>query len=161
MNRTRTITWEDPKAAMAQARNMSGLEVLRAMVAGTLPPPPIAQLFGFTLVSVEPGLITMAMPVGEHLYNTIGIVHGGVAATLLDTVMGIAVQSLLPTGGSCATLEIKVSYIRPITEAIDTITGQGRVINAGRKIAFAEGTITDSDGKLYATASTTCAIREV
>jgi uncharacterized protein (TIGR00369 family) len=161
MNRTRTITWEDPKPALAQARQMSGLETLHAIIAGTLPPPPIAQLFGFTIISVEPGLITMAMPTGEHLYNTIGMVHGGVAATLLDTVMGTAVHSMLPSGRNCATLEIKVSYIRPITEATGIITGQGRVINTGRNVAFAEGTITDSAGKVYATGSTTCSIWEI
>ena len=100
----------------------------------------------------------MTMPVGEYLYNPIGSVHGGAAATLLDTVMGCAVHSLLAQGQSYATLEIKINYLRPITDALDQVIGEGRIINAGRRAAFAEGKITDANGKIYATGSTTCAI---
>jgi uncharacterized protein (TIGR00369 family) len=161
MTRSRTITWEDPRAAAAAARKLSGLDALQAMIAGTIPPPPIVKLLGIDMAAAEPGLVTMTLPIGEYLYNPIGSVHGGVAATLLDSVMGCAVHSVLPAGTAYSTLEIKISYIRPITEATGLITGKGRVINAGRKAAFAEGTITDAAGKIYATGTTTCAVWEI
>jgi uncharacterized protein (TIGR00369 family) len=157
-DRTRIITWDDPKATALKGRTMSGIDYLNAMFAGEIPPPPILKLFGFISGTVAPGKVAMVLPIGEYLYNPIGSVHGGAAATMLDTVMGCAVQSMLAAGQSYATLEIKVNYLRPITDALDRVTAEGRTINVGRKAAFAEGTITDAKGKLYATASTTCAI---
>jgi uncharacterized protein (TIGR00369 family) len=156
--RTRLVTWEDPKASAVKGQSLSGIDYLRAMFNGEMPPPPIMQLIGISAGSVEPGLVTMTLPIGEYLYNPIGSVHGGAAATLLDSVMGCAVHSLLAQGQSYATLEIKINYIRPITDAITQVTAEGHVTNAGRKAAFAEGKITDATGKLYATGSTTCAI---
>jgi uncharacterized protein (TIGR00369 family) len=155
MTRSRTITWEDPLATAAKVRGMNGLD---AAMAGEIPPPPISQLLGTKLTKVEPGNVTMELPIGEYLYNPIGSVHGGVAATLLDSVLGCAVQSTLPQGRLYTTLELKISYLRPITEATGTVTAIGRVLTSGRKAAFAEGQITDASGKLLATASTTCAV---
>ncbi|HQT46308.1 MAG: hypothetical protein B7X08_02595 [Acidocella sp. 20-63-7] len=158
MSRTRTTTWEDPHAAAAHMQTLSGLEALHAMASGEIPPPPIIQLLGITLTSIAPGHIVMQLPIGEHLYNGLGTVHGGTAATLLDSVMGCAIQSLLPRKRAFTTLELKVSYQRAITQSTGLITAEGHSLSVGRKAGFAEGRITDASGKLYATASTTCAI---
>jgi uncharacterized protein (TIGR00369 family) len=160
MTRSRTVTWEDPAATAALVRGRSGLEALQAMIAGEIPPPPIVRLLGISMASAAHGVVTMELPIGEYLYNPIGSVHGGVAATLLDSVMGCAVQSTLPHGRLYTTLELKISYIRPITVAIGIVTATGRTISSGRKAAFAEGQITDAEGKLLVTASTTCAVWE-
>jgi uncharacterized protein (TIGR00369 family) len=161
MTRAHTITWEDPLASAAQLRTLSGLEALQAMIAGSIPPPPIVKLLGITLAGAEPGLVTMTLPLAEYHYNPIGSVHGGIAATLLDSVMGCAVHTTLPHGRAYSTLEIKISYLRPMTLATGTITAEGRVINTGRKAAFAEGKIFDAAGKLLATGSTTCAVWDI
>jgi uncharacterized protein (TIGR00369 family) len=158
--RTRTIDWEDPREMAALGAKMAGLDYLHAMIAGKIPPPPIVKLMGINMISAEPGLVVMKLAVGEYLYNPIGSVHGGVAATLLDSVMGCAVHSVLPQGRAYSTLEIKISYLRAITDALGEVTAEGRVVNAGRKAAFAEGRIVDAAGKLYATGSTTCAVWE-
>ena len=158
MTRSHTITWEDPLTTARRVRAMSGLDSLHAMIAGEIPPPPIVKLLGITLATAEPGLVTMTLPLAEFHYNPIGSVHGGIAATLLDSVMGCAVQTTLPHGRVYTTLELKISYLRPMTVANGTITAEGRVISAGRKAAFAEGKIFDPTGKLLATGSTTCAV---
>jgi uncharacterized protein (TIGR00369 family) len=157
-DRCRTIIWDDPKPMAARAQTMTGIDILQAMIAGRLPPPPIARLIGISMGTAEPGLVTMTLPIGEHLYNPIGCVHGGAAATLLDTVMGCAVQSMLPVGRLYTTLEIKITYLRPITDALEEVVAEGRILQAGRKAAFAEGKIVDAQGKVYATGSTTCAV---
>jgi uncharacterized protein (TIGR00369 family) len=156
--RSRTITWTDPAETAAHARSLPGLAALRAVLAGELAQPPIARLFGFTMTRVEDGLVEMQMPIGEHLYNPIGLVHGGTAATLLDSVMGCAVQSTLPQGTGYATLELKINYLKPITLATGHIIATGRLVSGGRRAAFADGEIRDAAGRLLATGTTTCAI---
>jgi uncharacterized protein (TIGR00369 family) len=158
MTRTRTISWGDPQAAAAAAATLPGLDALHAIIAGKISAPPIAELVGFTITAAAPGLVTMELPIGEYHYNPIGSVHGGIAATLLDSVMGCAIHTMLPQGRAYSTLELKISYIRAVTLATGAVTATGRVINVGRKAAFAEATLTDSSGKLYATGSTTCAV---
>jgi len=156
--RSRTVDWEDPTAMAAKGQAMAGLDYLRAIIAGEIPSPPIVKLMGIVMASAEPGLVKMVLPIGEYLYNPIGSVHGGVAATLLDSVMGCAVHTLLPRGRAYSTLEIKINYLRPMTDALAEVTAEGRVVNLGRKAAFAEGKIVDAAGKIYATGSTTCAV---
>jgi uncharacterized protein (TIGR00369 family) len=156
--RTRTFDWEDPKAAAALGQTMAGIDYLQAIIDGKIPPAPIAKLFGFRLAKVEPGLAVFTLPIGEHMYNPIGSVHGGTAATLLDSVMGCCIHTLLPAGRAYSTLEIKISYLRPMTDALNEVTAEGRVINLGRKAAFSEGKIFDAAGKIYATGTSTCAV---
>jgi len=156
--RSRTITWDDPASTAAQAREMAGIDALRAVMAGDIGQPPIARLFGFTITKVEPGLVEMQLPIGEHLYNPNGTVHGGTAATLLDSVMGCAVHSTLAHGQAYATLELKINYLKPITLATGAITATGRVVSGGRRAAFADGEIRDATGRLLATGTTTCAV---
>jgi putative MATE family efflux protein len=130
-DRRRVVTWQDPKAAARAGREMAGLDYLQAMVEGRLPPPPIIQLLGIRMVSVEPGRVRMDLPVGEYLYNPLGSVHGGAIATILDSVMGCAVHSVQPKGRGYTTLEIKVNYLRAITDAVGPVTAEGRVVHAG------------------------------
>ncbi len=156
--RERTVAWGDPKAAARAGRTMAGLDFLLAMRDGALPPPPALVLLGIEMAEAEPGRVVMRLAPGEHLYNPLGSVHGGLIATLLDSVMGCAVHSTLPRGRGYTTLEIKVNYLRPVTEATGVVSAEGRVVHAGRQAAVAEARLTDAAGKLYATASTTCLV---
>ncbi|UHC15648.1 PaaI family thioesterase [Methylobacterium currus] len=156
--RERRVTWADPRALARAGQGLAGLDFLRALIAGEVPPPPIVALMGIMLAEAEPGRVTMRMPAGEYLYNPIGSVHGGALATLLDSVMGCAVHSTLPAGRGYTTLEIKVNYLRAVTEASGCVTAVGRVVHAGRRQAVAEASLTDESGRLCATASTTCLV---
>jgi len=155
-NRQRVVTWSDPKAAAQLGRGMAGIDYLRAMRDRAVPPPPVVLLLGIEMAEVEAGRVVMRLQPGEHLYNPLGSVHGGMIATLLDSVMGCAVHSTLPRGRGYTTLEIKVSYLRAVGEATGTVSAEGQVVHAGRQAAVAEGRLTDATGRLYATASTTC-----
>ena len=156
--RERTVSWSDPKEAARAGRAMAGLDFLIAMRDGTLPSPPALVLLGIEMAEAEPGRIVMRLLPGEHLYNPLGSVHGGMIATLLDSVMGCAVHSTLPQGRGYTTLEIKVNYLRAVTEGAGVVSAEGRVVQAGRQAAVAEARLTDAAGKLYATASTTCLV---
>ena len=111
--RTRTVTWEDPHALAEAGRGLSGLEYLQKIIAGELPRPPISALMDFGLTELSEGRAVFTVEPAEYHYNPIGVVHGGLAATLLDSAMGCAVQSMLPAGAGYTTLEIKVNYVRP------------------------------------------------
>ena len=154
--RTRTIHWEDPLAAAARGRDLSGLELLEAIRSGRISPPPIALLLGFEIVELADGQVTFAVVPAEFHYNPIGVVHGGVAAALLDTVMGCAVQSKLPRGRAYTTLDVQVRYLRPLTVTTGRVLGTGTIVHSGGRIATAEGRIVDASGKLYATGTTSC-----
>jgi uncharacterized protein (TIGR00369 family) len=154
--RTRTVTWDDPLPAARAGALLSGIEYLRGIAQGTFPPPPIALLLGFTLEEVDEGRVVFTAEPGEHHYNPIGVVHGGLAATLLDSAMGCAVHSLLPRGRAYTTLEIKVNYVRAIRRESGRLRASGSVVHMGGKIATAEGRIVDASGQLCAHATTTC-----
>jgi uncharacterized protein (TIGR00369 family) len=156
--RTRTITWEDPLPLAQQGRAMSGLAYLRAIQRGELPSPPIAALLGMSIAEVEEGRVVFTVRPAEYHYNPIGVVHGGLAATLLDSAMGCAVHSTLPAGTGYTTLEIKVNYVRALTSEIGDARAEGIVIHRGGRVATAEGRLVGPDGALYAHATTTCII---
>lgn len=156
--RTRTITWNDPIPALRSLQTMSGIAHLKAMQSGELPSPPIITLIGMEMIDVSEGHVVFSAEPAEYHYNPLGTVHGGVVATLLDSAMGCAVQSLLPAGTGYTTLEIKVNYLRPITTATGTITCEGTIIHLGGRIATAQARITDAAGKLYAHSTATCII---
>jgi len=156
--RTRVITWEDPTETVLTGKSISGIAFLRAMQSGELPPPPFAALLGIWITEVSEGRVVFAAEPSEYHYNPLGTVHGGVIATLLDSALGCAVQSMLPAGTSYTTLELKVNYLRPITEKTGTIYAEGKIIHLGGRIATAEARLTDAKGKLYAHATTTCII---
>lgn len=157
-SRTRTITWEDPMQGAETGRRMRGLEYLKAMQSGEVPPPPIALLMNMGVTEVEEGRVVFSAGPGEYHYNPIGTVHGGLAATLLDSAMGCAIHSVLPAGTGYTTLELKVNYLRPMTSKTGTVYCEGKVIYVGGRVATAEGRLTDADGKLYAHGTTTCMV---
>ena len=146
---------------VADVKAMSGLDFLTAMRDGKLPGPPIARLLAFDLIEVEHGRAVFAgTPTQDH-YNPIGSVHGGYAATLLDSCMGCAVQSTLPQGTGYTTLEFKVSLVRAITLTTGEVKAEGKILTTGRRIATAEGRLVDSGGKLLAHATTTCLVMQL
>ena len=159
--RTRSFTWDDPMTCAAAARAMSGRDFLEAMVRGDYPRPPIAHALGFALVEVGEGAAVFEVTPAEYHYNPIGVVHGGLLATLLDSAMGCAVNAALPVGMGFTTLEIKVNYLRPLTMATGPVRAEGTVVHLGRRVAVAEASLSDASGKVYATASATCLILAV
>jgi uncharacterized protein (TIGR00369 family) len=156
--RVRTVTWEDPMIGAVAAASMDGLDYLRAIGSGEVPPPPIALLLGMEAPRVDPGSAVFSLEPGEHLYNPIGSVHGGVLATLLDSALGCAVHSTLPTGVGYTTVDLNVTYLRPVTRDSGRLTCQAEIVHSGRKVATARARVVDGDGRLYATATTTCLI---
>jgi uncharacterized protein (TIGR00369 family) len=156
--RSRTFEWEDPRLLLDAARGTSGLEFLQRFTKRELPPPPIGALMDFTLVEVSPGRAVFTAEPAEFHYNPIGVVHGGLAATLLDSAMSCAVHSMLPPGVGYTTLEIKVNFVRALTAATGQVRSEGTVVHMGSRTATAEGRIVDRDGKLYAHATTTCIV---
>ena len=158
--RRRDVTWEDPLVSAALARDLSGLDYLLGIAEGRIAPPPIAALIGMNIVRVEPGRVTFGLDVGEHLYNPIGSVHGGVFCTLLDSAMGCAVHSSLDRGQAYTTLELKVNIVKALTLNTPSVAATGQVISGGRRVVTASGQITGPDGGLYAHATTTCLVFE-
>jgi uncharacterized protein (TIGR00369 family) len=145
-------------AGREELRAHSGIEFLSAIGSGALPPAPIAELLGITPISVAPGVtVFQGAPTLAH-YNPSGVVHGGYAASLLDTAVGCAIHSLLPAGKGYTTLELKVNYIRAMTDKTGPVRAEGKVVNLGGQVGIAEGRITDANGKLYAFATTTCLV---
>jgi uncharacterized protein (TIGR00369 family) len=156
--RSLAVSWADPHALAQAARSMPGIEFLRAIRDGHLPPAPIAQLMGFSLVEVEPGYAVFECTPDERHYNPIGVVHGGLAMTLLDSAMGCCVQSRIAEKTAYTTLEAKTNLVRPITSTTGKLRAIGKVVHVGSRIATAEGRLEDAAGKLYAHATTTCIV---
>ncbi len=156
--RSLAITWSDPQELAAAGRTMAGIDFLRAILDGRLPLPPICELLGFRPVEVEPGRVVFEVLPGEQHYNPIGVVHGGLAMTLLDSAMGCSVQSRMPAGGGYTTLEAKTNLVRAISSQTGKLRAVGKLINLGKRVATAEGRLEDLSGKLYAHASTTCLV---
>jgi uncharacterized protein (TIGR00369 family) len=137
---------------------MSGLEFVQGLASGALPLNTIAQTLGYDVTEAENGRVVVTLePTVAHL-NPAGTVHGGLTATLLDSCMGLAVQSTLDKGVSQTTLEFKISLLRPITPETGPIRAEGKVLNCGRRIGSAEGRVTDAKGRLLAHGTTTCLI---
>jgi uncharacterized protein (TIGR00369 family) len=135
-----------------------GIEVLRDMIDGRLPPPPISQALDFILVSVDPGLAVFQGRPGSRFLNPLGGLHGGWYATLLDSCVGCAVHTTMPVGRAYTTLELKMNLVRAIGPDVALVRAEGRVVHGGRQVATAEGRLVGPDGRLYAHATTTCLI---
>ncbi len=142
-------------------KSLSGYDFLRGILDGRVPPPPIMITLGYRPAEFEIGRVVFKAELDGRAYNPIGVIHGGFAATLLDTVTGCAVHSTLPAGTGYTTIELKVNFLRPLVVQLGEITATGKVINSGRRTALATGEITDKDGKLLAYASSTCLIFEL
>lgn len=150
--RSSVIQWSDPSIGLRAMPTMSGIDYLRAMLAGELPGPPIADRMGFTLESVDDGKAAFTCTPDESHANPIGAIHGGLVCTLLDSAIGCAAQTTLPAGTGYTSIELKVNYLRPV-RAGDELTCTGRVVKPGRRVIFAEGEVTDASGRVVATAS--------
>jgi uncharacterized protein (TIGR00369 family) len=158
--RTRKVTWADPSATAAGVRNRTGLEFLAAIVNGAVPAAPIQATLGFELVAVEPGMARFRLVPGEHHFNPMNSVHGGVACTLLDSAMSSAVMTTLDERTGYSTADLTVHLTRPIHLDTGIVTAEGRVLHRGKRVATAEGRLTDVDGRLLAHATTTCVLME-
>jgi uncharacterized protein (TIGR00369 family) len=159
--RRRELAWQDPLPVAAQGARMSGLEYIQALAAGELPPPPIAVLMRLQPVEVEPGRAVFDGEPGEEHYNPIGVVHGGYAATILDSALGCAVHTTLPAGAGYTTLSLEVKLVRPITRETPRVQAEAEVLHRGRRQATATARLVAADsGKLLAHASATCLIVE-
>jgi uncharacterized protein (TIGR00369 family) len=146
-----------PSAMLARER--SGMEMLEAVIEGTIAPPPIADLLGMSLVEVQQGRAVFAVEPTEWMYNPIGSVHGGIAATLLDSCMGCAIHSTLPAGVGYTTSDLQIRYARGMTVDTGRVLAEGTVVHAGRRLATAEGRLTEeATGKLIAHATTACIV---
>jgi uncharacterized protein (TIGR00369 family) len=143
---------------LEQVRALDGLDLFKGLMEGRFPAPPIAKVLGFQVAEVERGRVVFTYtPVFDH-YNPLGTAHGGVAATLLDSVMGCCVHTTLKAGIGYTTVEIKVNYVRAMTDETGPVRVEGKVINVGSRIATAEGRLHDKEGRLLAHGTTTCLI---
>jgi uncharacterized protein (TIGR00369 family) len=143
-----------------QQNSMTGLEFVQGLASGALPLNTIAQTLGYDIVEAEDGRVVITAEPRDTYLNPAGTVHGGLAATLLDSCMGLAVRSTLPKGINSTTLEFKISFVRPITPQTGEIRAEGWVINCGRRVGIAEGRITDRQGRVLVHGTTTCLIFE-
>ncbi len=137
---------------------LSGLELMRGMVEGRYPAAPIAKLMNMRGGDAGEGWVTFIGVPGREHYNPGGTVHGGYAATLLDSCMACAVQTTLPAGMGSTTIDLNVTFLKAMTHRTGEVTARGEVISSGKRIATARGTLTDSDGRVLATATTTCLV---
>jgi len=137
-------------------KTLTGVEYMRRVAAGDMPGAPMVLLLGMRLTDVAEGRVTLTAELQPEFENGLGIAHGGFAATMLDTALSCAVNTVMPAGKIFTTLEMKINYIRPVTRQSGTVTCTGTVVHAGAKTATAEGRITGPDGKLYAHGTVTC-----
>ena len=161
MNDTSTPKVEYGVTPLPVMASMPGLDFVRAIFARKLPEPPIMEPVEPFDCTAETGHVVIHSVPGVRHYNPIGSVHGGYAAILLDSAMGLAVQTTLPAGTGYTTLEFKISFIRGMSKDTGVIRTEGKVINAGRRVATAEASISDASGKLLAHATTTCLVFEL
>jgi uncharacterized protein (TIGR00369 family) len=159
--RNRTITWQDPVASAAVGAEMAGLDYVRAIQAGEVPPPPIAVVMNFSIAELEEGRAIFIGEPGEEHYNPIGVVHGGYASTILDSALGCAVHTTCPAGVGYTSQTLEVKYLRPIMRDTGAVRSEAEVIHRGRKTATAEAKLASVEtGKLLATGTSTCLILE-
>jgi len=156
--RDRSYDWQDPAPSAAAARDIDGLAFLEAILDGKLPGPPVARTLDFAPVSVQPGEVVFEFTPTEFHYIPIGTVHGGVLATLCDSACACAVQSRLPAGAFYTSLDLSVKFLRPVTSATGRMTCAGTVTHLGTRSALAQAQLTDSRGKLFAHATSSCMI---
>ncbi len=146
---TKTVSWWwAPESMRPHLAGLSGLDYVQGMIDGHFPPPPFASILGLRLSHVSPGEAVFHCTPDESQFNPIGLVHGGVLCTLLDSAMGVAVQTQLDAGVAYASIEMKVSFLRPLPADGSEIEVRGRALKIGRKVAFAEGHAYDSQGRL-------------
>ncbi|MGX4772452.1 PaaI family thioesterase [Bradyrhizobium guangdongense] len=153
--RERVVDWQAPMPVAKMAMRLSGIDAMHGIRDGRLPPPPFAKLIGFVMAVVEPGRIVMELEPREDLENTIGLLHGATAAALLDTAMGCAISTRLEAGQSSVTLDLKMTFLRPLSVRSGLISAEGRVIKLGRQASYTEGFVRDGKGALAVHATAT------
>ena len=159
MERTKTISWDDPhRNKRDAATSISGLDYLKAIKEDRISPPPVANLVGYKICEVDHGYAAFELNPEEYHYNPFATVHGGIVSTLLDTAMTSSVLSTLPKGFSCTTIEIKVNFVKPVTTDTGILKCEARPIHVGKKLATAEGKMKDKKGVLRAHGVSTCSI---
>jgi len=153
--RERVVAWPAPGPVAKVAAGMTGMEAMCAIRDGRLPGPPMAYLIGFRMSLVEKGRIVMELDPEESLENTVGLLHGATAAAVLDTAMGCAISTMLPAGQASVTLDLNLTYLRPLSVRSGTIAAEGKLIKLGRQTSYAEGFVRDGKGNLavHATAN--------
>lgn len=158
MERKRTVTWDDPKNSARDAASISGLDYLKAIKNGSVSPPPAAMLIGYRIAEVDNGYAVFELDPQEYHYNPFATVHGGIVSTVMDTAMTASLLSTLPKGFGCSTVEIKVSFIRPITAKTEVLRCEARPIHIGKRLATVEARLKDKNGELFAHGVSTCSI---
>jgi uncharacterized protein (TIGR00369 family) len=159
--RTRSYTYAAPDRGPSRWKGVSGLDAMRQLIGGAAPPPPIASTLDFTLVQVDPGVAAFEGQPAEWLENPLGTVHGGWISTLLDSALGCAVHSTLAPGMAYTSATLEVKFLRPVLATTGRLRAEGRVLHGGSRLAVVSATLTGvADGKLYASATSTCMIFE-
>ena len=146
----------DAQTIVEARTELSGLDVFRRMIAGTLPPPPLVSLLGMRMIEADEGRVVFTADPAEAYYNGRGVVHGGYLATLLDSAMGCAINSRMPPGKYFTTLELKINYTRPVDVSVGTLRCEATVIHLGNRVGTADGRVVGADGRIYAHGTTTC-----
>ena len=149
-------TADEKEEKTEERRVLSGLEYMRQLLTGEREPSGMARLMNMRLVEVEEGRAVFAVEPDERHYNGLGIAHGGLAATLLDSALGCAINTVMPAGRVFTTLEMKINYVRPMRRETGEVLCEATVLHAGSRVATAEGQIVDAAGKLYAHGTATC-----
>ncbi len=157
-DRSRTVTWDDPADALQKIVGLTGLEAMQKVIRGEVSASPFVDLLGIRAIEAEEGRVTVVVRPGEYHLNPTGTAHGGLAATLLDSAMWSAVQTTMPVNGFTATLQMNVNYLRPIAMTGGDVRAEGKVLHRGRRTAAASGSVFDSDGRLCAHGTITCAV---
>lgn len=158
--RERTFRWTDPRELSRPVFNQVGIEWLRRIKAGELPPPPIVEALGFEIEEIGDGRVVFSMRAEEWMCNPASVVHGGMAATLLDTVLTLAVVSRLPKGKTAQTIQMNLHYVRPLLPTGEKAIGEGNALHVGTTMGTAEGRVLDARQKLIVHGSATMAILE-
>ncbi len=160
--RTRTYDYASMSSDARGGAVYGGIAGMQRLVTGELPPPPIADTLGFALVEIEPGRALFEGTPAEWQYNPLGTVHGGWIATVLDSALGCAVHSGLAADIGYTTMDLQVRFLRALTVESGVVRAEGKVVSSGRRVATAEARLFGKvDGKLYATATTSCLIVQV
>jgi uncharacterized protein (TIGR00369 family) len=149
-----------PSGLFEIRRQLPGLDFFKRMVAGELPPPPLVALLGLKLVEAEAGRVTFIGTAREEFYNGMGVAHGGFAATMLDSALGCAINTMMPAGRVFTTIDLQIHYTRPLRREAGELRCTAAVVHVGSRTATSEGRIVDANGKVYAHGTTTCILVE-
>ena len=154
------MTWYDPVTSATAGAGLSGLDFLGRLRDGEVAPPPMASLFGFTVTEVADGRVVFECRPDESTYNPIGMVHGGLVCTMADSVIGCAVHSTLGADQGYTSIDLTVSYLRPVTAHSGTLRATGTVTKRGRRVAFATAEVVDGSEQVVATATGSCLVMD-